>query len=245
MGCYILENLENGSMSINLTRRQGEFIEKLIDLNDEVGAPIHYSLLAERLGVSPFTAYDMLCILEEKGLVTSEYYLPAERTGPGRAERFFFPRAVASRWREAISGSNEFKNLVIDLIESIEGGIPDEALVNVPAGEMPELKYCAGVLNVAALLLEPWPGGETLQTMGSRILSAVALPRERLLLLGGLIFGILAQDRRYDDARTRSLLKHLEGYIRIVNRISQDECDQLVERFSGYFEHFNPQTSLS
>ena len=89
---------------IKLTRRQEEFIEKLIDLSDEFDAPIHYSLLAERLGVSPFTAYDMLCMLEEKGAVTSEYQLAAEKTGPGRAERLFYPSETTLQRREAIAG---------------------------------------------------------------------------------------------------------------------------------------------
>ena len=76
---------------MKLTRRQEEFIESLIDLNREVEGPIHYSVLAERLGVSPFTAYDMLRLLEEKGLVRSEYHLAAGKSGPGRAERLFCP----------------------------------------------------------------------------------------------------------------------------------------------------------
>ena len=54
---------------MKLTRRQEEFIKNLVDLNQEFNGPIHYSVLAERLGVSPFTAYDMLCMLEEKGVV--------------------------------------------------------------------------------------------------------------------------------------------------------------------------------
>ena len=45
---------------MKLTRRQEEFIRKLMDLYWEKRGPIHYSVLAERLGVSPFTAYDML-----------------------------------------------------------------------------------------------------------------------------------------------------------------------------------------
>ena len=56
---------------MKLTRRQEEFVVNLIDLNRELDGPIHYSTLAERLGVSPFTAYDMLCVLEEKGMVIS------------------------------------------------------------------------------------------------------------------------------------------------------------------------------
>ena len=76
---------------MKLTRRQEKFIQKMIELKHEFACPIHYSLLAKRLGVSPFTAYDMLCLLEEKGYVTSEYQLPADKSGPGRAERLLLP----------------------------------------------------------------------------------------------------------------------------------------------------------
>ena len=58
---------------MKLTKRQEQFIENLIDLSQEIDGPIHYSTLAERLGVSPFTAYDMLRVLEKKGAVVSEY----------------------------------------------------------------------------------------------------------------------------------------------------------------------------
>ena len=85
---------------MKLTRRQEEFINKLLELHQEYEGPIHYSLLADRLGVSPFTAYDMLCVLEDKGVVTSEFQLASDKSGPGRAERCRqeqLPRRVALR----------------------------------------------------------------------------------------------------------------------------------------------------
>lgn len=51
---------------MKITRRQEDFIRKLLDLYRESEGPIHYSELAERLGVNRFTAYDMLRLLEEK-----------------------------------------------------------------------------------------------------------------------------------------------------------------------------------
>ena len=45
---------------MKLTRRQTTFVERLVDLYHEAQGPIHYSTLARRLGVSRFTAYDML-----------------------------------------------------------------------------------------------------------------------------------------------------------------------------------------
>ena len=60
---------------MKITRRQEEFVKKMLELRQEFDGPVHYSLLAERLGVSPLTAYDMLCLLEEKGFV--DLCLPA------------------------------------------------------------------------------------------------------------------------------------------------------------------------
>src|SRR5258706_2294354 len=76
---------------MELTRRQTTFMERLVDLYHEAHGPIPYSTLALRLGVSRFTAYDMLRLLEEKGLVTSAYQLTAGKSGPGRSEVLYEP----------------------------------------------------------------------------------------------------------------------------------------------------------
>ena len=232
---------------MKLTRRQEEFIAQLIELSTEVDGPIHYSLLAERLGVSPFTAYDMLCMLEEKGVVTSEYQLASDKTGPGRAERLFYPsesslrrqEEMASRFGTQALEDGELKQYMIDLIRSgelDEDFDTSELLARIPTEENPELSYCAEVLHIAALRLKPGPGGETLYAYGPQILSSDIPTRERLLLLGGAIFGILARDKSCDDAWTQKLLEHIEGYILIVNRIDQTDCDQLIKAFTTLFK---------
>ncbi len=52
---------------MELTRHQEDFIHKLLDFYCELHEPFHYSQLAERLGISPFIAYDMLRLFEKKG----------------------------------------------------------------------------------------------------------------------------------------------------------------------------------
>jgi predicted ArsR family transcriptional regulator len=82
---------------MDLTRRQEEFVRSLLDLYGELQEPFHYSELAERLGVSRFTAYDMLRVLEEKGIVASQYQLDEERGGPGRSTVMYEPTPRARR----------------------------------------------------------------------------------------------------------------------------------------------------
>src|SRR5215470_16828736 len=90
-----------------LTKRQMAFIERLVDLYHESSGPIHYSLLAQRLGVSRFTAYDMQRLLEEKGLVTCNYQLSAEHAGPGRSEVLYQPTERARAMVAALANPGE------------------------------------------------------------------------------------------------------------------------------------------
>jgi len=52
--------------NMEITRRQEDFIVKIIDLYRELQGPFHYTYVAERLGINPFTAYDMLRLLAKK-----------------------------------------------------------------------------------------------------------------------------------------------------------------------------------
>ncbi|MEP7200385.1 MAG: hypothetical protein ABI874_11250 [Chloroflexota bacterium] len=80
---------------MQLTQRQRDFLRKLLDLYHDAREPIHYSRVAEALGVNRFSAYDMLKLLEHKGYVTSQYILAPARSGPGRSSIAFMPTAKA------------------------------------------------------------------------------------------------------------------------------------------------------
>jgi len=80
---------------VNLTLRQRTFLGRFIELYQEEGNPVHYSRVAQRLGLSNSTVYDMLRVLEQKGLVSSEYLLPKPSLGPGRTCILFFPVEAA------------------------------------------------------------------------------------------------------------------------------------------------------
>ena len=71
-----------GSNMLKLTGRQRQYLRQMIALQGlNENEPIHYSALAERLGVNNVTAYDMLRSLETKGCVEARYDLPEVRSG--------------------------------------------------------------------------------------------------------------------------------------------------------------------
>ena len=93
-------------MSVKLSRRQNEVLSKLLDLYHESGEPIHYTTLAKHLGVSKISAYEMLRLLEDHGMVEVEHQLPHEPTSPGRPSVVFRPSLAAIRRLRTLSGND-------------------------------------------------------------------------------------------------------------------------------------------
>lgn len=75
-----------------LTRRQREFLITLIDLYKTSGKPVSYKEAAAKIGVSKWTAYDILQELNKKGFLKTKYTITS---GPGRSEVKFIPKKVS------------------------------------------------------------------------------------------------------------------------------------------------------
>ena len=232
---------------MKLTRRQEEFVNNLIDLSQEFDGPIHYSILAERLGVSPFTAYDMLCLLEEKGLVTSEYQLAEDKQGPGRAERLFYPDLTSEKRKEMLAnqfggripGQEEHKKLVLAKIQSgefLDSELAGEVLARVPDIEQGEISYCVELMTIVALRLQAGCGRKILLDYLPGILPNGAPTRENLSMLGAFVFGIVAQECVEDGEWIEKLFVHIQQYLGIVLQLDPQERDQLAGVLSGVFE---------
>jgi hypothetical protein len=233
---------------MKLTRRQKEFIRSLQELNQRVDGPIHYSTLAEHLGVSPFTAYDMLCLLEEKGMVTSEYRLPDEHSGPGRAERLFYPSEKALQKKEMLKA--EARRLNLD-----EAGIRKLMMERIQQGELPQLKlaeqvlerippengsaelrYCMEVMTVIALRMRECPVGKESQLFISGILNdGGSNHSQQLNLLSGFATGLLARECRSDLEWMQILLEHVTGFQKALGKLDQDETSRLWQYTQSVF----------
>ncbi len=77
---------------MGLTQRTQDFLGVLRRLCDERHAPVHYEDVARTMGVSKWTAYDVLRRLARQGLVRSEYVLNRRARMPGRSIVVFSPR---------------------------------------------------------------------------------------------------------------------------------------------------------
>jgi DNA-binding MarR family transcriptional regulator len=152
---------------MRLTRRQQDFLRNLLDLYHETKQPIHYTRVAESLGVNRFSAYDMLKLLEQKGYVHSEYVLAQSHSGPGRSSIAFLPtpkaRAAVRLFAGQANPNAEWQAVRERILKRLrERDLNDDSLLtelitHVPSVASP-VEFCAEaatalILNLNALTL--------------------------------------------------------------------------------------------
>lgn len=234
---------------MKLTRRQEAFIRTFLDVYRETQGPVHYSVLAERLGVSRFTAYDMLRLLEEKGLVTSDYQLTADKSGPGRSEVVFVPTALAHTMIAELVGDiggEDWEAVKERILEKMRSGgkgtdreFEQEMLARIPPdslGSQDTLKYCVEVMTIVALRLRRSAGRKLLVNYLPQLLpDKDADCRASLNLLGGFALGMLANETANDDVWRRELFEHVKHYQALVADMDLKLCRQLAKALKDIF----------
>lgn len=145
---------------MRLTLRQKAFLDKLLDLYRETQQPIHYTKVAEKLGVGNTTAYEMLRLLEKKGYAASEYVLADRHSGPGRSAVVFYPTEKTRQAFRRLAGETaeheEWEQVKRRVLSKLgQGEMKDNELFNELLAAIPQsvfpLPYCAKVM--VALLL--------------------------------------------------------------------------------------------
>jgi energy-coupling factor transport system substrate-specific component len=220
---------------MELTFRQKVFLSKLLDHYRERKEPIHYSDIAKRLGLNNSTAYDMLKLLEKKGMVTSEYGIPKEVAGPGRSSIRFVPTAEAieiiSHLADGIQEQDEWEDVKARIFTNLSRGkadnyqeILDEMLARIPEPRSP-LVRCAEIITVLLLNLR---GARQELTRPSSIDNILKAPANklRMSILAGLILGLSHANRRM-----RRLLgiyeEYAEKYEASLKELNRDNLSKL------------------
>lgn len=223
-----------------LTARQQTFLQKLVDLYQEHKGPIHYSDVAQHLGVSPFSAYDMLKVLEKKGYAATSYALAAEHSGPGRSMVVFAPTSRAAqilgghgREPEMDEEWRGVRERVLSKLRQARETSYREAL-NDLLGRLPEasapLTFCTEMIG--ALLLNM---GRVRARAGGlnpfRVLSTLRSDEGGgLETLAGLSVGAtLSANDEASPSLTQRLLEHAHGYQANLSRLSEEARSALIQ----------------
>ncbi|HWQ73851.1 MAG TPA: hypothetical protein VN441_00930 [Syntrophomonas sp.] len=211
-----------------ITKRRLDFLKIIKQLYEATGLPVHYARVAEVLGVSKWSAYEMLKNLEIDGFLHRQYEVNQVEKNPGRAMVMFLPtnklEEVLSEQTPASKPANrewqQEKERLLSLFDEVKKGggktLLEQFVTELPSLENP-LVSCAYVITLVFSQLH------SLSENSLRLLKDLAVEARKgpvgLAMFVGTVFG--------------SLLKSAEPFSVI---------GQLTEHFS---EFQNNLTSLT
>jgi DNA-binding MarR family transcriptional regulator len=182
-----------------LTGRKKQFLQKLIDLYKKTNVPVHYETLARALGVSKWTAYDMLKELEKLGYLTRDYAVNPGETG--RSQIVFQPTAKASSLFEQNRSEDidpeelqQIKLKVLAFLNSLKSCSLSDAIQKV-LEEIPKVQvrvaFCAYIIGLLLVYLRKL-GGRTESLIKSLVQNAPT-NEMRMTMFVGTVLGTIIQ----------------------------------------------------
>ncbi|MBC7320946.1 hypothetical protein H5T89_09900 [bacterium] len=218
---------------MGITERRIEFIRALDELYRKYNKPVHYSQVAEKLGVSKWTAYDLLTALKDEGYVECVYTLN-ERGG-----RSTLAFKVTPKGEELISIEKRKENLskVIEELKKrlstlsrlsvndiLQTGLKDVSTVKSPI--LKALNITAILFIISQKLAINWDNiSSTYKT-----LSASIDPQSGLLGLTALIIGVIiakAGLNKYNSIIDSKIDSLLNRYKELLNELSNSDKEVL------------------
>lgn len=196
-------------MEKKLTHRQKEFLTQFLDIYKEMDHSVHYVAVAEHLGIGNVTAYEMLRLLEERGLVRAEYQQNIDQHGPGRSNVLFYPTKEADRLINSLTGDSEYLEdwqvVKEQILQQLRDGKADEyeellsnLLLRVPERRSP-LIYVTELITAMILMLYTLQDRPEIHAVMER-LDRIGLPKEiGLGVLSGvaMLLSVLERTNRH------------------------------------------------
>lgn len=236
---------------IKLTPRQQAFLDKLFELYRESNGPIHYTVVAERLGVNKFSAYDMLKLLEKKGVAGSSYVLGHDHEGPGRSMVVFYPTHQAARFltqlRHEALGGDEWqqakRRLLQRLRETQESNYAEvvrETLARLPDMKTP-LMYCTEMIGVLLLNLA-YASQQAGELITPRLLTSLtAQDAVGLGTLAGFSLGSVISNQAEDPSLVSKLVSHTRKFQAHLSELSEESVNRLTTFLQDALKMFEGQ----
>jgi len=215
---------------VAITRRRLDFLKIIKQEYESTGLPVHYVRVAELMGISKWSAYEMLKTLEKEGFVSSQYEVNHGEKYPGRAMVLFVPSgqsdvALAGTPVEELLGEwSQIKERLLSFCEDVKKGNSKEMMKELVA----EL---AGIGNpmissayVITILISQ------LQTLSDRsvglikkLVADTVSPESGLAMFAGAIVGSMPKiTSRVQPVSL--LLNYLSGFqknLAVLNRAEQ------------------------
>lgn len=218
---------------MDLTQRKKQFLDKIMDLYQQTKVPVHYETLAKRIGVSKWTAYDMVKELEKLDYLTRDYALnPGEI---GRSQVVYLPTEKAyvlfekARVKEISPEKwKQTKIIIKNFLESLKDLNRSEAIQNI-LEKIPStnehITFCA--YTICLLLLHLKGLGERTESLINKLVNGTPTNEMKLTMFVGTIMGTIIQNMNNDIGLEVAEL--VSRYLVYIHSLSDNEKEMLTD----------------
>lgn len=225
-------------MNKKLTYRQQQFLNQFLDLFLELRQPLHYVVISERLGIGKVTAYEMLRLLEERGLVVAEYQVDPDQHGPGRPSVLFYPTQEAGRLMQGLAGGaanmDDWRAVKEEILRKLHsgqaGGYEDllaDLLARIPERRSP-LIFVTELVTTVILTLAAMQDAPEIRLILKQ-LRRIGLPEGISLSVFSGISMFLSALERANRHSTSILLSQINRYEEALSQLNEESRLQLGE----------------
>jgi len=218
--------------AIRLTERRKQFLRSVMEMYRRTQLPVHYETLAQRLGVSKWTAYDVLRALEEQGLLQRDYAV--QRGEPGRSQIVFVPtpkaEALFAQFRPTPLDNADLaalKEEALALLRDVRKLKPAQATQRVMAAIAEagvQVKFCTYIMTLFLVQLGSLREGAV--SVVRRLVHETNGVEMQLTVFVGIVAGMAIEAMGYGVGE--ELIGLLGRFLKSVMELSEPEKAMLV-----------------
>ena len=219
---------------MKLTERRKQFLQQIIGLYEKSGLPVHYVMIANLLGVSKWTAYDMFKELEKSGFLKRDYVVTPKVLG--RSVIVFSPTNKAEELfgqpRQATLDAGQLNGLkkkilerifelqtANNLLHSLEFILNEVAIANV------RIEFCMYIVGIFVLYLHAL--GKDQKDMVKNIIMPTDRHDIKITLFVGMVLGSMIQSVAQEfDPRIGDLIG---SFLKYLDQLDPNEMQILIE----------------
>lgn len=202
-----------------LTGRRKEFLQIVLESYQQLRQAVHYTDVARALGVSRWTAYDILRRLERDGYLEAVYETGREERGPGRTLVLYRPTAKSKTivGKEHPADWSALRTRLLRFLKDKKRAAKEmvaELLHEFP-GIQERLAKCAS--NLAVLITHLEETGMRGRRALAETIARTRQPVHGLNLFTGAAMGSLLRVRGVLSGPVGGCVKHLQSQIAELN----------------------------
>ncbi|GGG07576.1 Lrp/AsnC family transcriptional regulator [Paenibacillus aceti] len=212
---------------MKLTKRRLQFLDKLVELYQRTRLPIHYETLALSLGVSKWTAYDMMKEMEKQGFVSRSYEVNSKETG--RSQVVFAPTDQATDLFSASRADHydptDWEHTVTQirkLLNSVKDSNVNEVIrkvMNEISSKASNMEFCGYILGLLLVYIKKL--GAKTESLISLLVTKKLHTQGGILLFVGTVMGTVIQTM--NEELGNELAELVSKFLDTLDRLTHQE----------------------